>query len=613
MKKISLCTLTALASGLLGGCMTPGGFDIDSSLRVEAAGRAKQRESAPVMVTKSSPRIVESAEAYIPVTARKVSENSWLRAKQVTLRAGNGAVPLSEVLRVLANQGVTLASELPLERYSYSGYSLTNVDAETALRTILLSVGLDYHVDNARRLVVVKPLSSRTWYLNIGNRRSTYASGTAANTESGSLGANFGKSSTGGNATTQSTGTSTILSDDNFWASLKSELDTRLKVMLPDPPKADATSVAGGAPAWSLPPIPVPAGAGGGGLPPLVTQGNPDNAAARPAQVHAGALPAKSSAEPLAYNAKTVGTYSVNPETGAVTVQAPQWMMAELDDYFKRVQDMYNTDVVFTGELVMLTTESQRSEGLDISAFAKFANSRYGVAFANNALGGVTLSFPSGGSVPALSAGQGLAGPLVGLVSAADGLSMFNAYLTNLGRVTTLQKPVLTTTSGVPADFRRTVTRYFNSVSQQAASGGSGSAAVGTQNTLIAQDFGTILRVNPRIDVSTGLIRAQIELVQTSQTGTQNVSQALSTGNSVQQVTTPLPVVSKIIYSGEALLRDGDLIVMGGQTEDTESANRDGVTDLVDNPAVGGLFGVTKQSAARNVFYFAMRVSVNKR
>lgn len=637
--------LTAISAGILGGCATPSAFEGATALRKEATITAEQRQAAPAVLAAPS-RVVETPGAYIPVTARKVSENAWLRAQRVDLTVGNGALPLNEVLRILSRQGLTITSELPLDRYAYGGYSLKDIDAETALKTVLTTVGLDYQADPVRRIVTIQPLSTRTWYLNIGHRRSTYASGTASG-GSGSGSAMGGSAlpgsgsggGSGGGTTTQSTGTSTISSADDFWGSLKTELDSRMKVMLPEPPKVTTPAAPTQMQAMTLPPMIPPLGApatGGaaGALPQQApVQGGQSKvaAAAQPTPAVTGAqlsaalasqsltnlIPQQQkmtvSNEGLNFSSKTVGSYSLNPETGAITVQAPHWVLSELDSYFKRVQEMYNTDIVFQGELVMLTTDASRSEGLDVSAFARFAGQHYGLAFANNALGGVTLSFPNSNWIPSLSAGSNaLSGPVAGFVS-PDGLALFNAYLTNLGRVSMLQKPVLTTTSGVPADFRRTVTRFFNSVSQQTAGGGSGSAAVGTQNTLIAQDFGTILRVNPRIDVATGLIRAQIELVQTTQAGTQNISQSLSTGNSVQQVTTPLPIVSKILYSGEALLRDGDLIVMGGQTEDNETSNRDGITDLMDHPTVGGLFGTSKRTADRNVFYFALRVNVNKR
>ncbi len=619
-------TTVALAGlAVLAGCATPTSYDKRSELRTQVAQKAQERQASPSVLAPVA-RVVETERAHIPVMARKVSEHAWLRATRVTVQTGKDPVPMAEILRALAKQGVTITSELPLDRFQYSGFSLVDVDAETALRSIVATVGLDYQVDAQRRLVVIKPMSSKTWYLSIGNRRSSFAAGgnnsatpsmaNAVAAAVSSSGSGSSSSSQNSSASGAASGKTEVTSSDDFWSSLKTELDSRLKLMLPEPPPRAAAAAAPAAapslPALPLPPVVPPAGQS--------TAAQPAAAAAPAVEKNLAAAPAPTAAAPgsdgiLSYTSRQVGTYSVNPETGAVTVQAPHWVLQDLEGYFKRVTDMYNTDIVFQGELIMLTTDSASSEGLDISAFAKYANSNYGVVYRNNGLGGVTVAFPSADSlVPSVTAGPGaLAGPLLGVQNLVDGLQVFNAYLTNLGRVSTLQKPVLTTTRGVPADFRRTITRYFNTVSQQAASGGSGSAAVGTQNQLIAQDFGTVLRVNPRMDMSTGLIRAQIELVQTTQTGTQSVAQSVTSGNSVQQVTTQLPIVSRIVYSGEALLRDGDLVVMGGQTEDAENNTRDGVTGLMDSRAVGGVFGKTTRESSRNVFYFALRVNVTKR
>lgn len=618
MKKTAL-SLAGLA--VLAGCATPSSYETRTELRTQVAQKAQEMQSLPSVVAPVS-RVTESEQAYIPVIARKVSEHAWLRAMRVTVQTGKDPVPMAEILRALAKQGVSITSEMPLDRFQYSGFSLVDVDAESALRSVVTSVGLDYQADAQRRLVVIKPMSSRTWYLNIGNRRSSFAAGgnnTATPSTTNAVANAISQTGAGGasqqGASPSSSGKTEVTSSDDFWASLKTELDARLMLMLPEPPKA-APAAPVAQPLPQLPALPLPPVVAQGGAGQLAAQGAP--APATPQTLAAAlppAVPAPSSDGILNYASRQVGSYAVNPETGAVSVQAPHWVLQDLDSYFKRVSDMYNTDIVFQGELIMLTTDTTKSEGLDISSFAKFANSKYGVVYRNNGLGGVTVSFPNANSlVPAVTAGPGaLAGPLLGIQNMVDGLQIFSAYLTNMGRVSSLQKPVLTTTSGVPADFRRTVTRYFNTVSQQAAGGGSGSAAVGTQNQLIAQDFGTVLRVNPRIDMSTGLIRAQIELVQTTQAGMQSIPQSVTSGNSVQQVTTQLPVVSKIVYSGEALLRDGDLVVMGGQTEDVENNTRDGVTGLMDSPAVGGVFGTTKRETNRNVFYFALRVNVTKR
>ena len=213
--------------------------------------------------------------------------------------------------------------------------------------------------------------------------------------------------------------------------------------------------------------------------------------------------------------------------------------------------------------------------------------------------------------IPGVSS-SGLAAPALGLVSALDGLQLFNNYLSTQGKVTSLQKPVITTTSGSPVDFRKTTTRYYNTVSQNSSSSTS-SSSVATQNNLVAQEFGTILRVNPRFDPSTGLVRAQIELTQTTQVGSQTIAQSISSGNSVSQVPTSVPIASKVIYSGEALLYDGDFLVMGGQSEEQASSQRNGIPGLMDTPVASPLTSNLQKDASKNTFYFVIKLKITKR
>lgn len=576
----------------------------------ELAAKARVRETTPLVKAKEV-RAAEERRAYIPLTPRVSSSGNFLKKMSASLSAFN-SVPLSEVLRSLSSQGINIVSDMPLDRYTYTGYALKNVDAETALRAVLATAGLDFNVDNVRKTVNIRPMSSKTWYLNLGNRRSTYASGSAQGSTGGAPVSSGGGPGTGGAAgalsaspNSMTSGSSSIASQDDFWLSLKTELDTRLRVLVQDT-KSSGGSAQSYAPPPNMPALPMP-GQLISGVPPSMAQIQP--------QPSFGAQQQGAAMVSDGYVSRLVGTYALNPETGAVTIQAPSWILNDLDVYFKRIQEMYNTDITFSGELIVLNTEDVSSEGLDISAFARAARDRYGMVIQNNALGGVTLSdaIPGSRLRQVTAAAQAVSGPLLGVISPLDGLQLFSAYLSNLGRVNVIQKPVLSTTSGVPSDFRRTVTRYYNTVSQETAGGGSGSASVGTVNNLVPIELGTVLRVNPRIDISTGLIRAQIELVQTSQSGTQNVQQSLTAGSTVQQVTSPMPIITKIIYSGEALLKDGDLAVMGGQTESASSDTKEGVTGLMNTPVVAGAFGKTSLSKQGSVFYFALKVTVNKR
>lgn len=216
--------------------------------------------------------------------------------------------------------------------------------------------------------------------------------------------------------------------------------------------------------------------------------------------------------------------------------------------------------------------------------------------------------------MPAIQAAtQAVAGPLLGLTyrGANNALDIFNAYLSEIGKVSVIQRPLVTTTSGVPGVFSKKYDDYYNTVSQQAAAGGTGSAATATQNVLVKVELGTELRINPRIDISTGLIRAQLTLNQAIKSGVKNVPQTITFGNNATTVNSSIPLITKQNISGEILLRDGDLIVVGGQTEDNSSVDENGLPGQ-DGP-LGGMLGVKKANRGAQTYYFALRVAVNKR
>lgn len=611
MKKKLL--FTAVTSALaMTGCAN---FQSINTRNPDVERRVEEIAKSPVDL-KAPTRVTSKSTPLLPVSVKAANYAPWLSAKKITLKQRN-TVNLQELLKEFGKEGVNIVSDLPLDRYYYSGHGLVDTDAETALRVVLGGAGLDYSVDSDRKLITVKPLSSKTWFLNIGNRKTSYAAGqnSTGGSSSSTTTSTATTTTTGTSGTTTPTGitssaagaTTYVSSQDDFWTSLKQELDSRLKPLIPDAKMSQSGGMIGS-------PVPPPLPATGG------------------QQASLGMGMNTPSVESIAYATKQIGVYSVNPETGAVAVQAPHWVLNELDSYFKRIQDMYNTDLTFEGEIITLTTENTQTEGFDLAAFSTSIKDTYGstVGITNNALGGITVSGLTG-LTPGSAVNTGINTLLPGLGSRLtsktsgmgfnflrssngrlDGIQMLNSYLSNLGQVNVVQKPIISTTMGTPGDFRRTIIQYYNTVTQQAASGGTGSAAVGTQNQLVPIELGTILRINPRVDIGTGLIRANISLEQVTLAGTQNVAQSLTAGDTVQQVTTPVPILSKIAYSGETLLKDGDVIIMGGQVEDNGQKVRDGMTGLMDGP-LGGIFGKNTLTKKRDVFYFALKVRAVQR
>lgn len=564
----ALCAATVVA---LTGC-----FSRDVRQSIDEQRSVVQAAIDRPAITNNREPVQSTDRLYVPV--RKVvigqGRSPWLVSKKLSVDL-DSPVPLSAVLRMIGDQGVNITSDLPLDSYTWSG-RVTGADSETALRMILGGVGLDYDVDDVRRLVTVRPVRSRTWTLNLGNRTTKFSSGgqnavDLTNSDTNVTAAGAGGMGNAYNNTGRSGGSAegaSITSEDNFWKSLREELDNRLQVRIP----------------------------GGNTMPAALPAGAPAPVGARTGD-----------------DTRKIGTYALNPETGAVTVSAPQWVLSDLDGYMARVQAMYNAEITFTGELLMVTRNRSDSEGLDVSAFGNFARGRYGAVIQNNALGGVTLSFPNGASNLASVAaeGQSVPGALLGIASPADSLQLFNAWLSEVGRVSVVQRPVITTTSGVPAEFTKESTTYFNLVSQETAAGGISGAVSATRNTLQSKTFGTQLTINPRYDYGTGLIRAHIKLSHVLPNGQLLVNQTINVGDSFKTIGTPIPLDTKHAYSGEALLRDGDLVIIGGQSEESQSLTENGLP--AKDGTLSGIFGKKSANRDYSTYYFALRVSIKAR
>lgn len=570
-----------LVALLLAGCTVP----LISPEEQRADALAQLRLAPPAL--ESAPHEVVEDRPYVPIAPAKVkSPARWLRKIKVGDLRVNEPINGESVMRLLRAEGITLTSMLPMASFSYAGLGVVNVDGETALRVILGGMGLDYRIDDIRRVVEIVPLPSRTWTLNLGNRIASWnTGGTAASPEGGAAtsateaGEGGSSSSSTSASATSDGGGNAIAAYDDVWNSFREELERRLTRLTPCGGARGATVTSSAAPL---------------GLPPAAF----------------GPAPAPSDQSDCLFNDQRIGRFSVNPETGAVWVQAPRWVLDELDGYFLQVQAQYNTMITFEGRVILLSKERDEETGIDLQAITSWAGSRYGFGVINNVLGGVTLRAPEG-SLP-LEGTDALPSTALGLSyqGSRSALQLFSAFLEEQGEVTILQRPLVATTSGVPGRFSKLRTTYYLNVAQTAA-GGDGGGAVGTQNNLVPVELGTLLRVNPRWDPTTGLVRAQIELDQRVQTGSLELDQFLS-GDGGRAVRTTIPLVGRQTVTGEVLLKDGDLIVLGGQSDSESHTTASGLPGTLGGP-LSWLTGRESASGRRSTYFFALQVKVDSK
>lgn len=526
--------------------------------------------------------------------------NEWLRSITISLTPSEySTIPASEILRMFRANHINIVANIPLDAYQYGGLGVSNIDAITALTVFMGAMGLDFTIDNERQLVTIEPIKPKTWMLNIGNRSTSFksgSSGSSGGTSSSSTSGTTASASTTGKASTSGTSNSTtsgttgigINSSDNVWDKLKTEIEQRLTVLIPYQNLSGSGSVPSGS--------------------------RTNNDIMPPSQAPGSSARGSNSDAPF-YTEQKVGRLSINPETGSITVQAPTYILKSLDEYLTKVQDMYNTSITFEGEVITITTSDSRSEGIDWSAFNSVAGVQ--TVMQNNILGGAIITPAVGGNavVNALTiANASLPGAntLFGITSASKKFAAFNAFMSSIGELNIKDRPLVTTTSGAPVQFQNYITRHYQQYEQTAASGGTtGGSAVATNTIDIPYDVGMSLSLNPRYDVYSGLVRTQFSVVRTMINGWEDKVNPISTGTTVQILNTKIPAIARTMNDGELLLRDGDLVVVGGLTEDSQDNSDSGITGLIDGP-LKSLTGKGTRSKTNTTYYFALRVSIKK-
>lgn len=622
MNKLAPFPLTILSVILFSGCSSLTAISEKNDAATRDT-RARYQDLLKRQSTTPSPENNASLPAFaikpLSKPQQTAMEKKWLTDIQgITLDpAKNSAVPATAIIRMLRARGLNIVSHLPLDMYSYNGFGVTNVNAETALMVFMGAMGLDYELDNVRQLVVIQPLKSRTWQLSIGNRQTSFSAGDSNNSSTPTSGVGntqntqgygtgaYGTSTYGttgvgsatgayGNTTTQNTNNNNngnnnngnnITTYDDVWTRLRTELNERLTVPFPKNP----TDAVGSTSANQVPSM---SGASNTGVPGTSN-----------AQV------------PSFYNMLRVGTVSINPETGAVTVQAPRYLMDNLDKYMKGVIKRYNTLITFEAELVSITGTEDISKGLDWAAFNTINNGSFTTIAQNNILGGAVITPAAGGTsiVDALSIGSTTipgANALFGVASTSKKFAAINAYLGSIGHLKIKDTPVISTTSGAPVKLNNTTVRYYQQYQQTAASGGTGSAAVATNVIDIPYETGITIRINPTYNVETDVINCLFSIDRRTLQGYQDKINPISTGNSVQLIPSKTPIIAQTNQNGSLVLRNGAFVVVGGLVEDVEENSQSGIPGLMDSP-LQALTGKETKNRIKTTYYFALRVTAH--
>lgn len=541
-------------------------------LRVQAANKtltAEQLLDRQIAKTKNPKIEMMDRRFYADQRVHKREMGEWL-AKipfDMPIDTSIRSVSLKDIMKVFSASGINIGSTIPIDSFEYAGLAIRNSDARTALTIILSTVGVDYKVDDNKKTVQIVPMPRKAYNLSINNRTAEYSN-------------QSGGTETGGTAK------SGISTTNDFWSTLGKEIESRCEILVPVK-KADGGMQSAGQ---------------------QVVMGNSaDSALVNGLQAGMGGPAAAADDEDDLYSKIKTCVHSINPNTGTITVQGPNWVHSDLAEYFDRVNLTMNTRITLKTRIVLMRDNGSKSTGLDFNAL-KLSAAGKGFAVQNNALGGATLTKMVDTGLASFSATGALAQSFVGYTG--DGMQAVMGFLETQGKLTTEMEPTITTVSGVPTTFERVSPIIYFRYTQEASTGEGSGVSITSEE--VERQIGSTIRVNPTYDIDRKVVRTQIGIDQRYLTGWQNEVNYLSAGGTIETVPVRVPMIDKISMNGELLLRDGETVVVGGQRFTSTEMNEKGITNMRKIPFLGNLFGSSSDQMETFTYYAIMTVHIDE-
>lgn len=582
-KKSTLQTalLPIAAVLLMSGCtaleLNAKGVDVpmpgdDSRQQSEVKTQKAERLLAEQIANQSKPKIeIMDRHFFADQRVHKREMGEWL-AKipfDMPIDTSTRSVSLKDILKVFAASGVSIGSTVPVDNFEYAGLAIRHSNARTALNIILSTVGVDYRVNDDDKTVQIVPMPRKSYHLSINNRTAEYSNQSSESGEGGSA------------------ASSGISSTNNFWNTLSDEVENRCQILVPVKKQSETLASSS----------------------PVIMGASADAALINGLQSGVGgAAAASDDDDDEMYRTIETCVYSINPNTGTITVQGPKWVHSDLAEYFDRVNLAMNTRITLSTRIVLMKDTETRSTGVDFNALKTSAAGK-GFAVQNNALGGVTLSNIVDKGLSSFSAPGAAAQSFVGYT--ADGMQAVMGWLETQGKLTTEMEPTITTVSGVPTTFERVSPIVYFRYTQE-ASDGDGATGVSITSEEVVRQVGSTIRVNPTYDIERKVVRTQIGIDQRYLTGWQDEVNYLSAGGNIQTVPVRVPMIDKISMNGELLLRDGETVVVGGQRFNSTEMGEKGVTGMRKIPFIGNLFGSSSDEVETFTYYAIMTVHIDE-
>lgn len=253
-----------------------------------------------------------------------------------------------------------------------------------------------------------------------------------------------------------------------------------------------------------------------------------------------------------------VGTAKANPSSGTITIITTPEIMRTVAQFIGQENERATRQVAVTVELFTLSLDNSESYETNVNlVYSKLGGA--GQKLANFGLNGVTALAPG-------DAGNVFGASIVSPNSRWNGSRALIQALSSIGNVSRVARIPLTTLNNRPATRR--IGRDIAYLAQRSTSTTSGTDTASETLTPGTVQEGFSLQVTPRM-MADGRMLIQFSL---SVTDLLNLAQFPATGTPEIQ----LPETSSRVFVQQALLNDGDTLVLAGFDQDQKSAKNSG-------------------------------------
>jgi general secretion pathway protein D len=302
------------------------------------------------------------------------------------------------------------------------------------------------------------------------------------------------------------------------------------------------------------------------------------------------------------------GRFSLDRSSGTMVVRARPSRVAAVEALVRQNKRVRQRQVQVDAQLIDVQLNDKFQFGVDWSLLSRNIAGRFGA-------GAMTVS-PVSGNQPGLyltPRNIAVPGETIGFnTETGGGIGFANGTfsatinaLRGFGAVKVLSNPTVRVRNGMPAYLSvgsniRYVTKLTTSFSNPGGGATNTSADVQTDSLF----SGVVIGVAPFIQEDGG-----VELfVHPMQTNVEPGSLAMVDVGAGNRVT--LPIVNTKGITTMLNMRDGDVVIIGGLIDQSQSQRNDGIPGLADVPGVGKLFDKTASSQSSRELIVILRVSV---